>query len=251
MANDVMALLERLDQIEKKHVGPLADILSVGVDLTLANIDKPYFALPKAWHDQLTTRLFYVWKESSEASSEIVNERFIGKSLYDASLKTSISDFAELFGAGRAVLISNATSSIVIDKVRRGLARGQSREELLRQIAIESPQVSAARAQLIVATESHSSSQYSSQRVAEASGRLLVKIWNSVGDDRTRRFGLLGRQSQFNHLVMNGQRRPLFDTFSIPTRLGGFEQLQYPGDPNGSPGNVINCRCVQTYEEAI
>ena len=29
-----------------------------------------------------------------------------------------------------------------------------------------------------------------------------------------------------------------------PFRVGG-EDLMYPGDPNGSPGNVINCQCVQ------
>jgi hypothetical protein len=25
------------------------------------------------------------------------------------------------------------------------------------------------------------------------------------------------------------------------------EQLDYPGDPVGSAGNVINCRCTQIY----
>jgi len=29
-----------------------------------------------------------------------------------------------------------------------------------------------------------------------------------------------------------------------PFRVGG-EELMYPGDPNGSPGNIINCQCIQ------
>lgn len=36
---------------------------------------------------------------------------------------------------------------------------------------------------------------------------------------------------------------PLSDAFEV-----GGELLQYPGDPNGSPGNVINCKCA-TYPE--
>ncbi len=36
---------------------------------------------------------------------------------------------------------------------------------------------------------------------------------------------------------------PLDDAFEI-----GGEMLQYPGDPNGSPGNVINCKCA-TYPD--
>jgi hypothetical protein len=27
----------------------------------------------------------------------------------------------------------------------------------------------------------------------------------------------------------------------------GGERLQYPGDPSGSPGNTIQCRCATTY----
>ena len=25
----------------------------------------------------------------------------------------------------------------------------------------------------------------------------------------------------------------------------GGEELMYPGDPSGSPGNIINCQCIQ------
>jgi uncharacterized protein with gpF-like domain len=28
----------------------------------------------------------------------------------------------------------------------------------------------------------------------------------------------------------------------------GGEELMYPGDPSGSPGNIINCQCIQLAE---
>jgi len=34
-----------------------------------------------------------------------------------------------------------------------------------------------------------------------------------------------------------------------PFRVGG-EELMYPGDPDGSPGNVISCHCIQLARTA-
>ncbi len=48
-------------------------------------------------------------------------------------------------------------------------------------------------------------------------------------------------ESQFNHLGANSEQVPLDKPF---VRTG--ESLQYPGDPSGSAGNVINCYCGQT-----
>lgn len=58
-----------------------------------------------------------------------------------------------------------------------------------------------------------------------------VVIWQTREDDRVRADG-------FNHVSANQQ-----------VREGGFftvsgEQLRFPGDPNGSIGNIANCRCA-------
>ena len=59
-----------------------------------------------------------------------------------------------------------------------------------------------------------------------------------------------------------GIRRPLsIESFQLLTtnlelvravKMGGMfevggEELEYPGDPNGSPENVIQCRCQALY----
>lgn len=57
----------------------------------------------------------------------------------------------------------------------------------------------------------------------------LVKQWVAIGDEKTRDA----------HLKANGQTVD----YDKPFIVDG-EELMYPGDPNGSAGNVINCRCT-------
>lgn len=58
-------------------------------------------------------------------------------------------------------------------------------------------------------------------------------VWNAVMDERTRD----------DHADADQQVVNLGDPFEV-----GGEELMYPGDPAGSDGNVINCRCWLTYE---
>lgn len=62
------------------------------------------------------------------------------------------------------------------------------------------------------------------------------KEWLSTKDDRTRAYE---RGDEFDHLEADGQVVGMDEPFIV-----SGEELQYPGDPNGSPGNTINCRCT-------
>lgn len=55
------------------------------------------------------------------------------------------------------------------------------------------------------------------------------KRWVTMHDDRVRE----------GHSAADGQEVPLGSPFVVDG-----EYLQYPGDPRGSAGNVVNCRCV-------
>ncbi len=63
---------------------------------------------------------------------------------------------------------------------------------------------------------------------ARRTGRAAVKSWHSRRDTRVRAA----------HLDANGQTVPLDRPFLVDG-----EHLMFPGDPDGSPGNVLNCRC--------
>ena len=55
-----------------------------------------------------------------------------------------------------------------------------------------------------------------------------VKEWVTQGDEVVRPA----------HVQADSQQRPIEQPYLV-----GGENLMYPGDPAGSPGNIINCRC--------
>lgn len=73
-----------------------------------------------------------------------------------------------------------------------------------------------------------------SEKKAEEEGYVLVKVWNSRKDSKVRDA----------HSRADGQEAQLDKPFYV-----GGERLMYPADPNGSAGNVINCRCYLTYKK--
>ena len=60
----------------------------------------------------------------------------------------------------------------------------------------------------------------------------VTKVWLATDDERTRD----------THVDANGQEVPLNEYFSV-----GADSLMYPGDPDGSDEEVINCRCTVIY----
>jgi len=56
--------------------------------------------------------------------------------------------------------------------------------------------------------------------------------WLSALDART-------RVMPFDHVSAHGEEQPMGKPFE---RTG--EPMDYPGDPNGSAGNIVNCRCA-------
>lgn len=61
---------------------------------------------------------------------------------------------------------------------------------------------------------------------AEADGIILERTWLATNDSRTRH----------SHAVLDGETKPIDTPFS--------NGLMYPGDPNGRPEEVWNCRCT-------
>lgn len=92
------------------------------------------------------------------------------------------------------------------------------------------------RAEIIGRTESmaalHEAQQQAMQQAVD-SGAItqdqVTFIWRTAEDDRVRD----------SHVAMDGQEVPMGEMFV--SGLGNY--LEYPGDPNGPPEDVINCRC--------
>lgn len=88
------------------------------------------------------------------------------------------------------------------------------------------------RARTIARTETHGASQDSQFEVAQSIG-LNNKRWIATNDGRTRE----------THVEADGQEQDMHDPFTV-----GEDELMYPGDPDGVPEEVINCRCIVVFE---
>jgi hypothetical protein len=156
-----------------------------------------------------------------------------------------------IYGASAISQISEATRRQIAGAVQRGLVEGLSLPEIAADMITRAPEIGAARAAVIARTETHSASMYSSLESARRSSVPLIKEWVSVEDHRTRDFGQAdGIIDAFSHAAMNGVQVDIEELYDVPMRAGTTEGLMFPGDPTGSPGNVINCRCSQVYTTA-
>ena len=116
----------------------------------------------------------------------------------------------------------------IAGEISRGLATGMMYSEMARNIAgwARIPKNNAMR---IARTEAHRiqcKAAYDAQHKAKSKGADVVKQWDATLDGKTRD----------SHRKIDGEIKELDEKFS--------NGLEYPGDPNGAAGEVINCRCA-------
>ena len=122
--------------------------------------------------------------------------------------------------------------------VQEGWSIQQLRDKLKEDYAF-----SENRAQMIARTEIIRASNAGSLLGAIETGVPMLKYWLATRDNRTR-----GQKpsDKFDHYSML-EREKIGVSLDQPFNVSG-ELLMYPGDPDGSAGNTINCRCALRYE---
>jgi len=146
----------------------------------------------------------------------------------------------------RIAFVTQTTRDQIIAQITKGQEEGLSVEEIAKLIADALPQISRVRGALIARTETHGAANFGADQAARATGLTLRKEWVSSHDHRTRDF--LDPIAEFSHRAADGQIVDMDQAFQIKRRDGTTEALMFPGDPVGSPGNVINCRCSVSHE---
>ncbi len=259
-----MALIDNMlkeeARLEAQFVGDLESTLAAAMDEATVNLRQTHLAgpLPPTFRRSIVEHLAALWLATTKTFADLMIEHFetefkhlSRKQAQEAVVSRIVNQYIANFGAQKASQIIRTTEVQIRDLVLGGMLKGEAQEAVFSAIVNKIPGLAKARAAIITRTEVHAASQFTSQKMAERAGIRLVKVWHTVGDTRVRTFGLFGRKDEFNHRIMNGLSVSLDRPFQVPTRLGGLEALLFPGDPAGSPGNVINCRCVQTYERAV
>lgn len=125
----------------------------------------------------------------------------------------------------------------VRELVLQGVKEGMSVSELAQNIdTLGLEEIITNRSRVIARTETINASNKGSLMGAEATGLSLKKEWIASLDGRER--------IAHAEAAERYQRDPI--DLKADFIVDG-EALQYPGDPSGSAGNIIQCRCTQAF----
>ena len=112
--------------------------------------------------------------------------------------------------------------------VLQGILQGESMDAIAGRFrdVLGMNQSSAIRNARTAVTYAENQGRLDSYEKAQANGTVLVKVWASAHDSRTRE----------SHVLLDGEEVGIDDKFS--------NGLKCPGDPDGIGAEVYNCRCA-------
>lgn len=148
------------------------------------------------------------------------------------------------YGGARAKDTAVTTSQDIRRALLEAFEAGEPESVVLRE-ALKAKGLSAWRADTIARTETHIAANfanlYTTKKMADEIGVKLEKAWVPAIDDRTREA----------HADMDANNYiPEDDYFKVARANGGWDMMKSPGDPAGSAGNIINCRCYLDHRVA-
>lgn len=148
-----------------------------------------------------------------------------------------VNEYLKLYGLQNlSIEITQTLRENIMRTIQKGIDKGWGVDKIVRELNNATfPKWMATR---IVRTEINKAANTGAMVAATDSGILLDKKWISAQDDRTRRIP----RDKFDHLDMNQKQVGMDERFVVPS-TSVVEALLYPGDPEASAGNVINCRC--------
>jgi len=137
----------------------------------------------------------------------------------------------------RGSQIADTSINSLTNILHKAAEEGLSISATSRLLKSEFNRLSTTRATRIARTEVISASNRGSVKTVEGLGNEFdiefKKVWLATGGGRTRS----------SHSAASGQTVNMNENFNV-----NGESLEYPGDVNGSAGNIINCRCTTIYD---
>jgi DNA topoisomerase IB len=150
-----------------------------------------------------------------------------------------VTQWAQWHAARRVVDISDTTRTMLKIELARGMREGLSNSDIAKAIRAKDETINKIRAIRIARTETHTAANEATNEAVKSTGYRHERIWVSARDERVRG---VDPRDVFDHWDANGQKRDMDTPFDV-----SGEKLDYPGDPKGKAGNIINCRCVLVY----
>ena len=131
--------------------------------------------------------------------------------------------------------IDDTTAQIIKDAIAKSVEEHETMDETIRRVE-ESGAFTPGRAARIAKTELHTAIEAGSHAAGKQGGAEF-KTWSSAMDDIVRE----------SHRNANNQTVPIDKPFTLEMPDGGEEDLMFPGDPDASPANTVNCRCSTSF----
>jgi hypothetical protein len=160
----------------------------------------------------------------------------------DAGWNQAIIDFLNQYLLKRAVVpVTNTTKEYILEVLNRGQQEGWGLERIINELQQQSDELSPFRARRIVRTEIGIAGNFANKLAADSIPFEVVKVWISSHDHRVRD----------SHRKMDLVEVDENLSFHVPVikkrQQVGIDLMSGPGDPEGSAGNVINCRCTLAF----
>lgn len=157
---------------------------------------------------------------------------------YDV-FNTLAAAYVEEYAPMQVANITNTTRKQIAEVIGTGLREGRTIPEIAAAVRTKGEEFAGRRAIVIARTETLGASSAGGHLMAKATGIPMQKEWLSTRDGRTRS---IPRGDAFDHTVVDGQKRMLDERYDV-----SGEKLLFPGDPTGSVGNIIQCRCTEAF----
>lgn len=227
------------------------------------DIRRGWLAAARSWASSAVSRVMAPWRqaEATPDASAVLSlgdewTRLVAENVGPPIVETLASAYETITGRPRPIgfdrqayvqqylresvnRMSNTPDQVyrfIADQLGKGVAEGDSPRRLaLRVQAVfvvtDNPWWEN-RAATVAATEvggaENAGRLAGAAYLQDTTGKTILKVWRAHDDERTR----------VAHHDADGQEHPLTQPFTV-----GGEQLMHPGDPKGSAGNVIRCRC--------
>lgn len=136
--------------------------------------------------------------------------------------------------------ITETMRNDILRTLEKGVEEGWSIEQTVRELRTSG--LIEARARVIARTEIIRAANVGYSSAAKTLPYEVDKKWSAANDHRTRH----------SHSLMNGRTIGESEFFNVPVYkgdkpTGAVDQMTFPGDPEATASNTINCRCRVVY----
>jgi hypothetical protein len=185
--------------------------------------------------DNFDPEMYTIYVEEFQRVGAYYNEevgRQINQKQVDSVFWTFFFGWIRRYAAVKVVQISTTTKNIIKRILKYGEEDGLSYREIAKYIKQKTPILTMYRAARIARTEIHTGVNTSIHESVRVTNRVKEKEWIAAMDIRTRQ----------THMDADGERVGMEEMY-----MDTGEPLRFPGDPNGSAENIINCRCSEIF----